>query len=92
VIEPFWLLYPDSTPPHAELLALPVPPLPDPPLPEPPLEPELLVIEGEPPHPAITKTWSANAKEQRRERKSRDMPYTRHTKVRCGLHSLFCPP
>ena len=73
-IVPFRLLYPDSKPPHAELLGSPDPPPPvPPPLPDPPPEPGLLVIKGEPPHPAMTKTWSANANEQRKERKNRNM-------------------
>jgi len=51
-------------------------PEPDPPpLPDPP--PELVVVfEGEPPHPTMTRTWSANAIEQRRERSSRNMRYS----------------
>jgi len=106
VTEPFWLLYPDSAPPQPGLLLLGDPPItgepppePDPPpLPDPPPEPGLLplplpvlVFEGEPPHPTITRTWSANAKEEKKERKSRNIRKYRYTDVRCGVPSLFCP-
>jgi hypothetical protein len=78
VIVPFWLSYPYPVPLHPELLSLPdPPPLPDPPLlPDPPPEPALLVVESEPPHPAMTRTWSANANEQRKERKSRNTQHS----------------
>ena len=100
VTEPFWLLYPDPDPPQAVVLAAPDPlPEPDPPpdpepLPEPePLPPPLLVVvfEGEPPHPMMTKTWSANANTQSRERKERNMRYSRYADMRCSAPRLYCP-
>ena len=79
LIEPFWLLYPDSDPPHPGLLLLGSPPntellpLPGiPPDPDPPPDP-VLVVEAEPPHPAMTKTCSANAKKQTTERNGRNI-------------------
>ncbi len=99
LIEPFWLLYPDSNPPHPGLLLVGSPPktvvlpVPDPPLPDPPLpppEPGLLMVEGEAPHPAITRTWSANTKEQRRERRIRNMGYPDVQILRCSLAGLYC--
>jgi hypothetical protein len=88
VIVPFWLLYPNPEPLHTEALLLPEPlPLPDPllllPLPE---------TVPLPPHPVKSKTWSANANEQRKQRKSRNMRYSfSHAQVRCSLPNLFCP-
>ena len=75
VIPPFWLLYPYPGPLQAEL-----------PLADPPLLPVVFAVE--PPHPARTRTWSVNASEQRKERKSRCM----HTPDAdgCGLPGLFC--
>src|SRR5580698_3596371 len=69
--EPFWLLYPDPEPPHTEAL-----PLGDPPPETGPVPP--VVVEVEPPHPAMTNTWSANANEQRKKRKRLDMMHSRH--------------
>lgn len=74
VIDPFWLLYPYPGPLHSEPLALADPP------PEPGLLPPPLTVVGfevEPPHPMMTRTWSANANEQRKERKSRNIRYPR---------------
>ena len=101
VTEPFWLLYPDSAPPQPGLLLFGDPPItgdpppePDPPLPEPPPEPGLLppplpvlVFEVEPPHPTMTRTWSATANEQRKERKSRNTPVPTYADVRSGMSS-----
>ena len=85
-IEPFWLLYPDSLPPHPGLLSAGFPPktpdpLPDPlpepvpePLPEPVPEPGLVVLTEllfeAEPQPAMIRTWSAIATEQTTERQS----------------------
>jgi hypothetical protein len=67
VIAPFWLSYPDPAPVHPEpLLGVGVG------------AGVLPAVEVEPPHPARTKIWSANANEQRKERKSRNMRYTRY--------------
>jgi hypothetical protein len=55
-----------------------------PPLPEPGLLPL-----PEPPHPMMNKTWSATANEQREERKSLGMRYSRHANG-CALRSFFC--
>jgi len=88
LIEPFWLLYPDSDPPHPGLLLLGSPPntvlLP---VPDPPLEPGLLplplalvFLEIEPPHPITTKTWNANVNKERKNRNRRNTktpPYAR---------------
>jgi hypothetical protein len=82
--EPFWLLYPDSAPPHPGLLLLGDPPMTEPPpLPDPPPEPGLLppplpvvVIEVEPLHPTIIRTWNANANPQEKERKNRNTRYS----------------
>lgn len=92
-IEPFWLLYPDSFPPHPALLSAgfppktPVPPLPDP-LPELGLVPTALAFEVDEPQPEMTRTGSAIATEQTTERQSFNI---RHPQPNgCGLARFFC--
>jgi hypothetical protein len=79
VVVPFWLLYALPGLLHPELLSLP----------DPPPEPGLLVIAAEPPHPAMTTTWSANANEQRRIRKSRNNSTLRIPQMQPAQFFLF---
>src|SRR5579859_3818976 len=79
LMEPFWLLYPDSAPPHPGLGLLLYPMVGSVALCGPLLPlPELgLVLLAEPPHPLRNKTSSATVKTQREEGKSLIMRYSR---------------
>jgi hypothetical protein len=90
LIEPFWLLYPDSDPPHPGLLLLGSPPKTELlPAPDPPAEPGVLVFDGAPPHPVMTKR-SATAKEQRKQEKGRNILYSRQQPLGCEDSGLLC--
>ena len=88
--DPFRLLYPypSFAPPGAQAAAAVVPGAP--PDPDPPPDPVLLFFEGEPPHPTITKTWIANANEQKIERKDRNIPSPRLADYDAARPASFC--
>ena len=92
-IEPFWLLYPDSFPPHPGLLSAGFPPKTPDPLPEPVPEPGLVVLTellfAAEPQPAMIRTWSAIATEQTTERQSFNMWHPQPNG--CGLPGFVCP-
>jgi hypothetical protein len=71
--EPFRLLYPYPSfgPPGAQAADAVVPGAP--PDPDPPPDPVLLDFEDEPPHPAMTRTWIANANKHKMDRKERNI-------------------
>ena len=90
--EPFRLLYPYPSfgPPGAQAAAAVVPGAPPDPEPDPPPDPVLLVFEGEPPHPTMTKTWIANANEQKIERKDRNIRGPRLAEYDAACPASFC--